>query len=46
MRTSRNASRQVKKAKFNFEKKLAENIKKDSKSFLPMFVEDPVQRVS
>jgi len=32
MRASRNASREVKKAKFNFEKKLAENIK-DSKSF-------------
>ena len=46
MRASRNASREIKKAKINFEKKLAENIKKDCKSFLPMFVEDPVQRES
>ena len=46
MTASRNASREVKKAKINFEKKLAENIKKDCKSFLPMFVEDPVQRES
>ena len=29
MRACRNASREVKKAKFSFEKKLAENIKKD-----------------
>ena len=35
---SRNVSREVKEAKFNFERKLAENIKKDSKSFLSMFV--------
>jgi len=34
---SRLASREVKKAKLNFEKKLAENIK-DTKSFLLMFV--------
>ena len=33
MRASRLASRQVKRSKLNFEKKLAENIKKDSKSF-------------
>ena len=33
MRSSRKASGEVKKAKLNFEKKLAENIKKDSKSF-------------
>ena len=33
MRASRLASREVKKAKLNFEKKLADNIKKDSKSF-------------
>ena len=33
VRASRLASREVKKAKLNFEKKLAENIKKDSKSF-------------
>jgi len=44
MRASRNDSTEVKK--FCFEKKLAGNIKKDSKSFLPMFVEDPVQRDS
>jgi len=30
---SRNVSREVKKAKINFERKLAKNIKKDSKSF-------------
>jgi len=33
VRASRLVSREVKKAKLNFEKKLAENIKKDSKSF-------------
>ena len=33
VRASRLASREVKKAKLNFEKKFAENIKKDSKSF-------------
>jgi len=33
VRASRLASREVKKAKLNFEKKLADNIKKDSKSF-------------
>ena len=33
VRSSRKASGEVKKAKLNFEKKLAENIKKDSKSF-------------
>ena len=33
VRASRLACREVKKAKLNFEKKLAENIKKDSKSF-------------
>ena len=33
VRASRLASREVKKAKLHFEKKLAENIKKDSKSF-------------
>ena len=37
MTASRLASREVKKAKLNFEKKLAENIK-DTKSFLLMFV--------
>ena len=36
----------MKKAKFSFEKKLAENIKKDSKSFLFMFVGDPMQQGS
>ena len=30
VRASRSASREVKKAKLNFEKKFAENIKKDS----------------
>ena len=33
VRASRLVSREVKKAKLNYEKKLAENIKKDSKSF-------------
>ena len=33
MRASRNASREVKKAKFNFEKKMAEHINKGSKSY-------------
>jgi len=32
-RASAKASRQIKKAKYNFERKLAENIKSDSKSF-------------
>jgi len=43
---SRLASREVKKAKLNFEKKLAENIKKDTKSFLLMFVRDQRQQES
>jgi len=46
VRASRLASREVKKAKLNFEKKLAENIKKDSKSFLLMFVGDHRQQES
>ena len=46
MRASSLASREVKKAKLNFEKKLAENIKKDSKSFLLMFVGDHRQQES
>ena len=46
MTASRLASREVKKAKLNFEKKLAENIKKDSKSFLLMFVRDHRQQES
>jgi len=33
VKASRLASREVKKAKLNFEKKLADDIKKDSKSF-------------
>jgi len=41
VRESRLASNAVKKAKLHFEKKLAEIIKKDSKSFLLMFVGDP-----
>jgi len=41
VRESRLASNAVKKAKLSFEKKLAEIIKKDSKSFLLMFVGDP-----
>jgi len=42
MRAFRIASREVKKAKINFERKLAKNIKKDSKSFLIMLGEDLV----
>jgi len=33
IRFSKNASRKVKKAKIDFERKLTKNIKKDSKSF-------------
>ena len=33
-RASNKASKEVRRAKYNYEKKLAENIKKDSKSFL------------
>jgi len=32
-RAANKASRELKKAKFNFEEKLADNIKNDSKSF-------------
>ena len=32
----RQVTKEIKKAKRNFEKKLADNIKQDSKSFLPM----------
>ena len=46
VRASRLASRQVKRSKLNFENKLAENIKKDSKSFLLMFVGDHGQQES
>jgi len=35
-RASAKASRETKKAKYNFERKLAENIKSDSKSFFHM----------
>jgi len=46
MRAFRIASREVKKAKINFERKLAKNIKKDFKSFLLMLGEDLVLQES
>ena len=40
---SKIASREAKRAKYNFEKKLAENIKNDTKSFYAWYVKRKVK---